>query len=53
MILKKYYKEFNNEKEFGVVLQKAEKIDANNLEVIWRLSRVYVDIGEKMPASNQ
>ncbi len=46
----KYYKEFNNEKELEV-LQKAEKIDPNNWEAVWRLSRVYVDIGEKMPNS--
>ncbi len=46
----KYYKEFNNEKQLEV-LKKAEKIDANNWEVIWRLSRVYVDLGEKMPSS--
>jgi len=46
----KYYKEFSNEKELEVLL-KAEKADPNNWEVAWRLSRVYVDIGEKMPAS--
>lgn len=46
----KYYKEFNNEKELDV-LKKAEKMDPNNWEVVWRLSRVYVDTGEKMPSS--
>ncbi len=46
----KYYKEFNNEKQLEL-LQKAEKIDPNNWEVVWRLSRVYVDLGEKMPSS--
>ena len=46
----KYYNEFNNEKELET-LQKAEKIDTNNWDVVWRLSRVYVDIGEKMPNS--
>ena len=46
----KYYNEFNNEKELET-LQKAEKIDPNNWDVVWRLSRVYVDIGEKMPNS--
>ena len=45
-----YYKVFNNEKELEV-LQKAEKIDPNNWEVVWRISRAYVDIGEKMPSS--
>ena len=43
-----YYKLFNNEKELATLTQ-AEKLDPNNWEVVWRLSRVYVDIGEKMP----
>jgi len=46
----KYYKEFNNDKQLDV-LKKAEKTDPNNWEVVWRLSRVHVDIGEKMPSS--
>jgi tetratricopeptide (TPR) repeat protein len=46
----KYYKEFNNDKQLDI-LKKAEKIDPNNWEVVWRLSRVFVDIGEKMPNS--
>lgn len=48
----KYYKEFNNEKQLEV-LKKAEKLDANNWEVLWRLSRVYVDIGEKIPSEKE
>ena len=46
----KYYKEFNNEKALEV-FKKAEKIDANNSEVLWKLSRTYVDIADHMPAS--
>ncbi|MEW6651880.1 MAG: hypothetical protein AB1394_00275 [Bacteroidota bacterium] len=44
------YKQFNNEKALDV-LKKAEKAEPNNFEVIWRLSRTYIDLGEKMPAS--
>ncbi|MCL6100830.1 MAG: hypothetical protein M1391_19905 [Bacteroidetes bacterium] len=43
-----YYKQFNNEKALEV-LKKAEKIDPNNFEVLWRISRTYVDIADKMP----
>jgi tetratricopeptide (TPR) repeat protein len=46
----KYYKQFDNEKALDV-MKKAEKIDGNNFEVLWRLSRTYVDIAEKMPSS--
>ena len=46
----KYYKQFNNEKALEV-FKKAEKIDANNPEVLWKLSRTYVDIADRMPAS--
>lgn len=46
----KYYKEFNNEKILEV-LKKAEKIDPNNFDVLWMLSRTYVDIADKMPKS--
>lgn len=46
----KYYKEFNNEKQLEL-LTKAEKMEPNNWEVAWRLSRIYVDLGEKMPNS--
>lgn len=30
--------------------QKAEKLEPNNYEVLWRLSRVYSDIAENMPS---
>ncbi|MCF8354108.1 MAG: hypothetical protein K9H48_06625 [Melioribacteraceae bacterium] len=33
------------------VLKKAEKLEPNNWEVLWRISRAYVDIGEHLPAS--
>lgn len=46
----KYYKLFDNEKALEV-LQSAEKLDANNFDVLWRLSRTYVDIADKMPSS--
>ncbi len=45
-----YYKQFNNEKALEVA-KKAEKTDPDNFEVIWRISRAYVDIAEKMPSS--
>jgi FimV-like protein len=31
----------------------AYNLDPNNYEVLWRLSRVYVDIGEHLPARNK
>ncbi|MEW6506429.1 MAG: hypothetical protein AB1432_01655 [Bacteroidota bacterium] len=46
----KYYSQFNNEKALETLL-KAEKQASDNWEVIWRLSRTYIDIGDKMPAS--
>lgn len=46
----KYYKEFNNEKVLEV-LKKAEKLEPNNFDVLWMLSRTYVDIADKMPKS--
>ena len=46
----KYYKQFNNEKALEV-FKKAEKIDANNSEVLWKLSRTYVDIADRMPTT--
>lgn len=46
----KFYNEFNNEKQLEL-LTKAEKMEPNNWEVVWRLSRIYVDLGEKMPNS--
>jgi len=46
----KYYKQFNNEKALEI-FQKAEKIDPTNFEVLWRMSRTYVEIADKMPTS--
>ena len=45
----KYYKEFNNEKALEV-FQKADVEYPDNWEIMWRISRCYVDIGEHMPA---
>ena len=45
----KYYYQFNNEKALEA-FKKAEKIDANNFEALWKLSRTYVDIADRMPA---
>jgi tetratricopeptide (TPR) repeat protein len=39
---------FDREKAFER-LQQAEKLDQNNYEVLWRISRSYVDIGEHLP----
>jgi len=47
----KYYKQFDNEKALEA-FKKAEKIDANNFEVLWRLSRTYVELAEKMPTNS-
>lgn len=41
-------KEFNNQKALEVLLR-AEKIDGKNWEVLWRISRSYVDIAEHLP----
>jgi len=43
-----YVEKFDNQKALDTYL-KAEKIAPDNWEVLWRLSRAYVDIGEKMP----
>ncbi|HCY76541.1 MAG TPA: hypothetical protein DHV28_11525 [Ignavibacteriales bacterium] len=40
--------EFQNQKALDTYLQ-ADKIAPNNWEVYWRISRAYVDLGEKMP----
>ena len=40
--------EFQNQKALDTYL-KAEKIAPNNWEVLWRISRAFVDLGEKMP----
>lgn len=39
---------FEREKSLEKLLQ-AEKIDPNNYEVLWRISRSYIDIGEHLP----
>ncbi len=46
----KYYSQFNNEKALEV-FTKAEKLFPDNWEILWRLSRTYVDIGDRMPTS--
>lgn len=40
--------EFQNQKALDTYL-KADKLAPNNWEVYWRISRAYVDLGEKMP----
>lgn len=40
--------EFQNQKALDTYL-KADKLNPNNWEVYWRISRAYVDLGEKMP----
>lgn len=45
-----FYKQFQNDKVLDV-LKKAEKTDGNNFELLWRISRAYIDIGDKMPTS--
>ena len=39
---------FENQKALDKLLQ-AEKIDQNNFNMLWRMSRSYVDIGEHLP----
>lgn len=39
---------FEREKAF-TTLQQAESLDGNNFDVLWRISRSYVDIGEHLP----
>lgn len=46
----KYYSKFENEKALEAY-KKAEKLDQNNVESLWKISRAYVDLGEHMPAS--
>jgi tetratricopeptide (TPR) repeat protein len=41
-------KEFNNKKALELYLQ-AEKIAPNNHDILWRISRAFVDIAEHMP----
>jgi tetratricopeptide (TPR) repeat protein len=44
-------KQFENQKALDV-LQKALAASPNNYEVLWRISRSYVDIGEHQPAKS-
>lgn len=39
---------FENQKALDKLIQ-AEKLDQNNFNILWRLSRSYVDIGEHLP----
>ncbi len=43
-----YTEEFNNQKALDTYLN-ADKLYPGNWEVLWRISRAYVDIGEHMP----
>jgi tetratricopeptide (TPR) repeat protein len=43
-------KDFNDAKALEVFLQ-ADKVSPNNWEILWRISRAYVDIGEHLPAN--
>jgi len=43
-------KDFNNEGALNKFLQ-ADKMSPNNYEILWRISRSYVDIGEHLPAT--
>ncbi len=44
-------KTFENQKALEKFLE-AEQLAPNNDEVLWRISRSYIDIGEHMPATN-
>src|SRR4030043_2431826 len=43
-----YTEEYNNQKALDTYL-KADKLYPNNWQVLWRISRAHVDIGEHMP----
>ena len=43
-----FVEEFQNQKALDTYL-KADKLSPNNWEVLWRISRAHVDLGEKMP----
>lgn len=45
-----FYNEFNHQKALAEY-QKAAELDKNNSEALWKISRAYVDIAEKMPSS--
>ena len=47
----KYIDNFNNQKALEVYL-KADKLSPDNWQILWRISRAYVNIGVHMPASN-
>lgn len=46
----KYYEQFNNEKALDTY-KKADLAFQDNWQVLWRISRAYVDIAEHMPSS--
>ncbi len=43
-----FVEEYQNQKALDIYL-KADKLSPNNWDVLWRISRAYVDLGEKMP----
>ncbi|MFZ2324859.1 MAG: tetratricopeptide repeat protein [Ignavibacteriaceae bacterium] len=43
-----YVAEFNHQKALDSYL-KADKLSPNNWDVLWRISRTYVDLGENLP----
>ncbi|HLG32188.1 MAG TPA: hypothetical protein VI362_04050 [Ignavibacteriaceae bacterium] len=43
-----YHKEFNHQKSLDNYL-KADKLSPGNWEVLWKISRSYIDLGNKMP----
>jgi len=43
-----YYKEFNHQKALETYL-KADSLFPGNWELMWKISRAYVDLGEKLP----
>lgn len=47
----KYTEEFKNQKALDVFM-KADKLSPDNWEILWRISRSYVNIGVKMPSTN-
>ncbi len=44
-------KDFNNQKALEKLFQ-ADKLSKNNWDVVWRISRSYVYVGQEMPSSN-
>jgi tetratricopeptide (TPR) repeat protein len=47
----KYTEEFNNQKALDSYL-KADKLSPNNWNILWRISRAYVNIAVHMPSTN-